>query len=188
MIAQPGKASIHQEYLESLKTFIAKHNDNPGTRLKDKSELKNVTVLSTEQTTGGRFEAPDIEFVYIENWDEEKYGPYKPDQIKDEFIFGKWRKGVYKTRGQEGHIKFKQFQEHSLKTSTIENDGEGIFAEQAMQAQEQVTCHVMYGPSSSRPFCKHSAAIYQLHTAFCQHLTAFCQNPPPWYICNTVFS
>ena len=64
MIALPGKHAVHQEYLESLNVFITKHNDNPGTRLKGKSELKTVTVLSTQQTSGARFEAPEVDSVF----------------------------------------------------------------------------------------------------------------------------
>lgn len=115
--------------------------------MKDKSDMKNVTVLSTEQQTGGRFVAPELEFVFVENWDEAKYGAYTPDQVKDEFIFNKWRKGVYRTKGLEGHITFTQYQDNSVRKQTVENDGTGMFAEQAMKAQEEVTRHVMYVPS-----------------------------------------
>ena len=59
------KAIDHRRFLASVAEWIRKHNEQPDqTRLANKHDLKQVHTLVTNRTIGGRFENPDMEFVY----------------------------------------------------------------------------------------------------------------------------
>ena len=130
----------HTGFLNSLKEWIKKHNDCPDSfRISGKDDLRKVyTKLETKSSTGGTFKAPLREFVYLENWDPEADGNYKPEDIVEETVFGKKRKGVWKNQGKQGHILYEGFDTKSFEETVQEEAGDSDFTHQAINAKRKV--------------------------------------------------
>ena len=119
----------HTSFLNSLKEWIKQHNDCPDScRILGKEDLRKVYMkLETKSSTGGTFKAPQREFVYLENWDPEADGSYKPEDIVEETVSGKKRKGVLKNTGKKGHIVYEGFDTKSFEETVQEEAGDSHF-------------------------------------------------------------
>ena len=73
VLAKKDGQLIHGEFLACLKEWMKHHDENPEqTKLKDKNRLMEVQkTLSTERRQTGEFVAPNMEFVLVDDWDNE---------------------------------------------------------------------------------------------------------------------
>ena len=94
-VADKDKATDHRKFLKSVDEWIRKHNADPsGPKLHCKSDLLKVQeTLETQQSTGGQFQAPEMEFVFEEDWDSED-GEFETSKVVEENIFGVNKKGI----------------------------------------------------------------------------------------------
>ena len=156
-ICKAENAQQRPKFLSAMHEWVRQHNEKPGKiSLKSKKELIEVhTVIDTEEVTGGRFEKPEMEFVLIENWDHEAYGPPDMSKVTEEVIFGKLCKGIFREVGKKGHYRFKEYDDKSVKIRAREHDGEGPFAEEALAAKRKAALELQGETSKAR----HNVAV-----------------------------
>ena len=96
VLAKKDGHLIHAEFLACLKEWMKQHDENPEqTKLKDKNRLMEVQrTLSTERRQTGEFVAPKMEFVLVEDWDNED-GVYDASKVVSEFVGGEVRSGLW---------------------------------------------------------------------------------------------
>ena len=141
-VCKPENAQEHPKFLAALAEYIKKVRKDGRLKLKDKKELQEAhTTLDMEEKQGGRFEKPKMQFVMTANWDEQEYG--KPPEEVEEFMFGKMHKGYWRQVGKVGHFDYVYYDDKGLRQSTRVHDGEGPFAERALQAKLDAASTVM---------------------------------------------
>ena len=118
---------------------MKQHDENPEqTKLKDKKRLMEVQkTLSTERRQTGEFVAPNMEFVLVDDWDEED-GKYDASKVVQEFVGGQTRSGIWKTKGKKGHYEYVEKEGIITRETTVEEQGAGKLVEAAIEAKSQV--------------------------------------------------
>ena len=139
VLAKKDGHLIHAEFLACLKEWMKQHDENPEqTKLKDKKRLMDVQkTLSTERRQTGEFVAPKMEFVLVDDWDEED-GKYDASKVVQEFVGGQTRSGIWKTKGKKGHYEYVEKEGIITRETTVEEQGAGKLVEAAIEAKSQV--------------------------------------------------
>ena len=96
----------HKVFLEALNGWVRQHKENPSrVELKNKhSSMEVQKQLTTARTHRGEFQAPEMTFVLVEDWDEKGDGKYDPSKVTDAFVHGGTRKGIWKITGKNAII------------------------------------------------------------------------------------
>ena len=139
VLAKKDGHLIHAKFLACLKEWMKQHDENPEqTKLKDKKRLMEVQRnLSTERRQTGEFVAPKMEFVLVDDWDEED-GKYDASKVVQEFVGGQTRSGIWKTKGKKGHYEYVEKEGIITRETTVEEQGAGKLVEAAIEAKSQV--------------------------------------------------
>ena len=126
VLAKKDGHLIHAKFLACLKEWMKQHDENPEqTKLNDKKRLMDVQkTLSTERRQTGEFVAPKMEFVLVEDWDEED-GKYDASKVVQEFVGGQTRSGIWKTKGKKGHYEYVEKEGMITRETTVEEQGAG---------------------------------------------------------------
>ena len=139
LMAKKEGVDIHNNFLASQKKWIEQHNNEPqGHRmsLKSKEELLSVhRRLEIEKTRSSGFHAPKLSFVCEDAWDEKLDGKFDPSKVVEAEVFGKVKRGIWKTVGRHGVFDYDQYDGTALKDVAIEENGAGDFVDQAIAAK-----------------------------------------------------
>ena len=101
-----GWAQKHKVFLEAVKEWVRQHIENPSrVKLKNKNSLMEVQKqLTTARTHRGEFQAPEMEFVLVEDWDEKDDGKFDQSKVVDECVRGEMKQGIWKMIGKRAII------------------------------------------------------------------------------------
>ena len=94
--------------------------------------------LITARTQRGEFQAPEMTFVLVENWDEKEDGKYDASKVVEAEVQGATRRGIWKMIGKQGHFKYIQSEGVEMRDETLEENGTGKLTEMAIDAKKQV--------------------------------------------------
>ena len=140
VLSRKDGAEKHKQFLAAVKEWLRQHKEDPDrTKLKNKKSLMEVQKqLKTARTQKGEFQAPEMEFVLVEDWDEKDDGKYDPSKVVDALVHGGLRKGIWRMTGKKGHYKYIQAEGVEIGDETIEEQGGGKLTDMAIDAKKQV--------------------------------------------------
>ena len=130
--------------------MVREHDENPGMgKLKNKRKLMQVQrSLEVVQEQSGEFIKPEMECVLVANWDEED-GKFDASKVVEETC-SENEKGIWKQVGKHGHLRYREKHATVVRDVTVEEEGSGKFADQAIQAQTEATATVKTAASKAR--------------------------------------
>ena len=108
-------------------------------RLKGAKELKDTfNMLTTYKVESSGFTGPHRDFVTKEAWDPKLDGKLDDAKATPKTIFGQQRYGMWVLRGREGVFKHEHKDETKLCQQTLDDDGQGPFAEDRLNRKLDV--------------------------------------------------
>ena len=137
----------HRGFLRQLKKWIEDYR--PGRRIKDKKELQAVRSLDVVEKSGLRMLGKK-QFVQVEFWDTEVYGPLPEKAIVEQKIQGQIVRGVWRRTGKEGHWDAEEYEDIGLEHRSREASSEGIFGDEQMKTKEKVLKAALVGELRTR--------------------------------------
>ena len=152
-ISQRQNQHEHKDFLAAVKQWLKQHLENPDKfKLHDKEELlKTQRELVISKKQGGRITGPKKQFVLSSHWDTARHGEWDPSKEVEAWIDGAYRKGVWRSVGQEGVYDFEAYEDTGVEERVIEDDGkQEIFAEEAFQAKKQAALDTLHKQAKDR--------------------------------------
>jgi len=123
-------------------------------KLKDKRRLSEVQrSLEVVQEQAGEFIKPEMEFIFVADWDEKEDGKFDASKVVEEEVFGQRQKGIWKHVGKKGHLRYRERAATLVRDITVEEAGSGKFADQAIQAKTDAIAAVKAAASKARDAC-----------------------------------
>ena len=140
VLSKKDGAEKHKPFLAAVKEWLRQHKEDPDrTKLKNKKSLMEVQKqLVTARTQRGEFQAPEMEFVLVDHWDEKEDGKYDASKVVEAEVQGATRRGIWKMIGKHGHFKYIQSEGVEMRDETLEEKGIGKLTDMAIDAKKQV--------------------------------------------------
>jgi len=137
---KPGCVDALTKLQDTHKAWLKKHRADPETvnlqSYKKASDVEKELLVTHSRKSG--FKKPKKEFVLEADWDEKEDGPWDPSKVTTEFLFGEWKKGVWKLVGKTGHFEYEEEDAVAVADVTREERGESAIVGAAIEAKRTV--------------------------------------------------
>ena len=96
-----------------------------------------------------------MEFVLVKDWSEAEDGKFNASKVVEEEVFGQKENGIWKQVGRTGHFRLRERESAIVRDITVEEQGDGMFVEQAIKAKREAIASVKASTNKER----HAVAV-----------------------------